>query len=148
MVRATPKTVHGGKTVAASSPAVRAVASRRVEHVPDQNPTPTLMTMPAHLASLRASELTRDQLLEILEAVGHDGIRIAFAGKSNSRRLARAVRPRVAKTLAAFAYGDENARASNTLRRARVRTRAASRSGPLSRAVSLTSRIATRSTMH
>ncbi|RVL83992.1 site-specific DNA-methyltransferase [Sinorhizobium meliloti] len=71
--------------------------------------------MPAHLANLKASELTRDQLLEVLEAVGHDGIRIAFSGKTNSRRLARNVRPRVAKAIAEAGFGDEEARASNLL---------------------------------
>jgi hypothetical protein len=86
-------------------------SKRTVEHLTDQVASAVGVSLPAHLAGLKASELSRDQLLELLEAVGQDGIRIAFAGKANARRLARAVRPRVAKTIPAAGFGDDDARA-------------------------------------
>ena len=90
-------------------------SKRTVEHLTDQVASAAGVSLPAHLAGLKASELSRDQLLELLEAVGQDGIRIAFAGKANARRLARAVRPRVAKTIPAAGFGDDDARAHNLL---------------------------------
>ncbi|MDQ6878956.1 MAG: site-specific DNA-methyltransferase [Candidatus Dormibacteraeota bacterium] len=64
---------------------------------------------------LRVEDLTRDQLLELLEADGEGGIRINFAGKSNARRLARLVRPRITRNIAKLAYGPATERARNTV---------------------------------
>jgi hypothetical protein len=102
-------------TAVPKKPSAAHSVGRTVEHLPDTAKPSNALSVPPQLANLKASELTRDQLLEVLEAVGHDGIRIAFAGKANARRLARAVRPRVARTIAAAGYGDEDARASNLL---------------------------------
>ena len=41
--------------------------------------------------------MTRDALVEMLEAQLESGIRISFTGKANARSLARRVRPRVAR---------------------------------------------------
>jgi hypothetical protein len=41
----------------------------------------------------RLEDLSRDELIEMLEAQGEDGIRIDFSGKGNARKLARRVRP-------------------------------------------------------
>lgn len=72
------------------------------------------LSVPPELAGLSINELTRDQLLEILEATtAADGIRISFAGKSNARRLARAVRPRVTKAIAKYGSGSPDERSRN-----------------------------------
>jgi adenine-specific DNA-methyltransferase len=89
--------------------------ARTVEHLTDQVAPTAGVTLPEHLADLKASELSRDQLLELLDAVGQDGIRIAFAGKANARRVARAVRPRVARTIQAAGFGEDDDRARDLL---------------------------------
>ena len=64
-------------------------------------------------SGLSLADLTRDQLLELLEANNEGGIKIAFAGKSNARRLARAVRPRVTRPSPKYNVGSQECRADN-----------------------------------
>jgi adenine-specific DNA-methyltransferase len=59
--------------------------------------------------------LTREELVELLEAQLEGGIRIAFSGKANARGLARKVRPRVTRTVDKYSAGDDEARARNLL---------------------------------
>ena len=73
------------------------------------------LDIPAQYADLRLSDLSTDQLLEVLEANSEGGIRIAFAGKSNARRLARRVRPRVTNTVKSLGYGSNEERSCNLL---------------------------------
>jgi adenine-specific DNA-methyltransferase len=72
-----------------------------------------ILDIPAAYQRLKVTELTRDQLLEILEANNEGGIRIAFSGKSNARRLVRAVRPRASRTIAKYSLGTAEERADN-----------------------------------
>src|SRR6266540_856835 len=60
-------------------------------------------------------ELSREQLIGIIEAGNEGGIRINFAGKSGARRLARLVRPRVTRNIPKLGYGDPDERAANIL---------------------------------
>src|SRR5205814_7995845 len=71
------------------------------------------LTIPPDYAGRSLADLSREQLLEVLEASNEGGIKIAFAGKNNARRLARAVRPRVIRTVAKFSVGEAAARAVN-----------------------------------
>ena len=58
-------------------------------------------------------DLSRDELIELLEQ-GHEGrITIDFKGKANARELARRVRPRIMRTVKKYSIGDENDRARN-----------------------------------
>lgn len=61
------------------------------------------------------SDLTRDELLELLEAQAEAGIRLQFAGKANARRIARQVRPRVLREVKKYGAGEEDQRARNLL---------------------------------
>jgi adenine-specific DNA-methyltransferase len=58
------------------------------------------------------AELTRDELLELLESQ-HAGIRIQFPGKEVARQLARRVRPRTSRTLAKYSVGNAEEQARN-----------------------------------
>ena len=60
------------------------------------------LTIPAAFVEKELSELSRDDLLEILDASNEGGIKIAFSGKANARRLSRIVRPRVIRTIAKY----------------------------------------------
>lgn len=71
------------------------------------------LDVPAQYAALPLADVSRDQLLEVLEANNEGGIKIAFSGKSNARRLARAVRPRVSRMLAKYSIGTPEDRARN-----------------------------------
>lgn len=71
------------------------------------------LDVPAQLAGLSLGDVSRDQLLEVLEANNEGGIKIAFSGKSNARRLARAVRPRVSRLVAKYGIGNQEDRARN-----------------------------------
>lgn len=71
--------------------------------------------IPPKFAQLRLEDLTRDQLLEILEANSEGGIRITFPGKSGARRLARLVRPRVTRNVPSLGYGSSTEQAQNIL---------------------------------
>ncbi|WP_249148909.1 site-specific DNA-methyltransferase [Bradyrhizobium manausense] len=73
----------------------------------------TDLFIPPQMASLRVSDLSRDELLQLLEANNEGGIRIAFAGKDNARRLARIVRPRVLRMVPKYSVGPLDERAAN-----------------------------------
>jgi len=60
-------------------------------------------------------DLSRDELVELLEARGEGGIRIDFSGKTNARKLARRVRPRVMRTIKKYSAGGESDQARNLL---------------------------------
>lgn len=59
------------------------------------------------------ADLSRDELIELLEAQAEGGIRINFSGKANARQLARRVRPRVTKTIAKYSVGSPEEQARN-----------------------------------
>jgi adenine-specific DNA-methyltransferase len=61
------------------------------------------------------SSLSREELIELLEAQSEEGIRIGFSGKENARRLARKVRPRVTRIVKKHGAGSEEERARNCL---------------------------------
>lgn len=61
----------------------------------------------------RLEDLSRDELIELLEARAEGGIRIDFSGKANARKLARRVRPRVARTIKKYSIGPEDDQARN-----------------------------------
>jgi len=71
------------------------------------------LDVPPQYAALPLAEVSRDQLLEVLEANNEGGIKIAFSGKSNARQLARAVRPRVSRLVSKYAVGSPEDRARN-----------------------------------
>ncbi len=58
------------------------------------------------------TDLTRDELLEIVEA-RQAGIKIQFPGKDVARQLARRVRPRVSRTIAKYSVGGAEQQARN-----------------------------------
>ena len=60
-------------------------------------------------------DLSREDLIELLEARREGGIRIDFSGKNNARKLARQVRPRVARTVKKYGEGSEVDQAPNSL---------------------------------
>ncbi len=60
------------------------------------------------------TELTRDELLELVEAQ-QAGIKIQFPGKDVARQLARRVRPRVSRTIAKYSVGDAEEQARNVV---------------------------------
>jgi adenine-specific DNA-methyltransferase len=76
----------------------------------DEVSTPTVHALSA---GRRLDELTRDELIELLEARGEGGIRIDFSGKSNARKLARRVRPRIAQPIKKYSVGDEAEQSRN-----------------------------------
>lgn len=59
------------------------------------------------------AELSREELLTLLEAQGEAGIRIAFPGKGTARQLARRVRPRVSRNIAKYSVGSAEDQAQN-----------------------------------
>lgn len=63
--------------------------------------------------SARLEDLSRDELLELLEARGEGGIHIDFSGKLNARKLARRVRPRVTRTVKKYSAGGGLEQAEN-----------------------------------
>lgn len=58
-------------------------------------------------------ELSREELVRLIEAANEGGIRISFSGKANARRLARAVRPRVTRVLQKLSYGTPEQQSAN-----------------------------------
>ncbi|WP_147942689.1 site-specific DNA-methyltransferase [Microbispora sp. CSR-4] len=58
-------------------------------------------------------ELTRAELIELIQAQQEAGIRISFPGKSNARKIGRKVRPRVLRELKTYGFGPETERAKN-----------------------------------
>jgi len=61
------------------------------------------------------ADLTRAELIELIEQQRERGIRISFSGKANARGLARRVRPRTLKHLKTYGAGSEEERARNQL---------------------------------
>jgi adenine-specific DNA-methyltransferase len=59
--------------------------------------------------------LSRDELIELLEARGEGGIRIDFSGKTNARKLYRRVRPRIARPVKKYCAGSDEDQARNVL---------------------------------
>ncbi|WP_155055691.1 site-specific DNA-methyltransferase [Streptomyces blattellae] len=59
------------------------------------------------------AELTRAELIELIEAQQEAGIRISFPGKSNARKTGRRVRPRTLRELKSYGAGSEPERAHN-----------------------------------
>lgn len=59
------------------------------------------------------AELTRAELIELVEQQRERGIRISFSGKANARGLARRVRPRTLRHLKTYGAGSESERARN-----------------------------------
>ncbi len=60
-------------------------------------------------------ELSRDELIELVEAGSEGGIRIDFSGKSNARKLPRRVRPRICRTIKKYSAGPEADQARNLI---------------------------------
>ncbi|GER88932.1 hypothetical protein KDW_30940 [Dictyobacter vulcani] len=81
----------------------------------DTVPAISDLFLPSKFAQLRLEDLSRDQLLEILEVNSGGGIRINFAGKSSARRLARLVRPRITRNVPSLGYGSPTEQARNIL---------------------------------
>jgi len=73
------------------------------------------LDLPQHLQNARLQDLSRDDLLEVLEHAEGAGIRISFGGKTGARRLARQVRPRVTRNAPKLGYGEAADRAKNVL---------------------------------
>jgi adenine-specific DNA-methyltransferase len=61
----------------------------------------------------RLDELSRDELIELLEARSEGGIRIDFSGKTNARKLYRRVRPRIARPIKKYCVGSDEDQARN-----------------------------------
>jgi adenine-specific DNA-methyltransferase len=65
------------------------------------------------LMELGLELLSRDELIELLEAQHEGGIRIDFSGKANARKLARRVRPRIVRTIKKYSAGGADDQARN-----------------------------------
>jgi adenine-specific DNA-methyltransferase len=74
-------------------------------------------TTAVHALSLdpRLADLSRDELIQMLEVKGEGGIHIDFSGKDNARKLARRVRPRVSRTVKKYSVGSDEDQARNVL---------------------------------
>src|SRR5262249_13787433 len=59
------------------------------------------------------ADLSREDLVALLEASHHAGIKINFPGKDVARQLARRVRPRVARTIVKYSAGNPELQARN-----------------------------------
>ncbi len=73
----------------------------------------TRLIVPPAYVGMSVADLSREQLLDVLDANEEGGIKISFAGKDNARRLARAVRPRVIRNVAKYGAGSADERAVN-----------------------------------
>lgn len=60
-------------------------------------------------------DLSREELIALIEERQEAGVKIAFSGKANARKLARLVRPRVLKGVKTLSVGDPEAQALNTV---------------------------------
>lgn len=60
-----------------------------------------------------AHALSREELIELLEAQHEGGIRIDFVGKSAARKIARKVRPRTLQPIKKYSAGDPTRRSRN-----------------------------------
>lgn len=80
---------------------------------------PSLASMPSTVITSpdgRAlTELTRDELLDVIAAQHQAGIRIQFPGKDVARILSRRVRPRVSRTIAKYCAGSPEDQARNVV---------------------------------
>lgn len=61
----------------------------------------------------RPDGMTREELLELIEANGESGIKLTFAGKENAKRIARKVQPRTSRRIAKYSVGSEEEQARN-----------------------------------
>lgn len=59
------------------------------------------------------TDLTREELIAVVEAQHQAGIRIQFAGKNVARQLARRVRPRVTRAIAKYSLGQAEHQSRN-----------------------------------
>lgn len=57
--------------------------------------------------------MTREELIEALKESAESGVRLSFLGKQNARKLARKVRPRVARSIQKYSAGDPESQARN-----------------------------------
>ena len=57
--------------------------------------------------------LSREELIELVQAQGEGPIRIQFAGKTVARRLARRVRPRVMEQIKKYSVGTPEEQAAS-----------------------------------
>lgn len=58
-------------------------------------------------------EMTREELLQLVETKIEGGIKITFSGKENAKRIARKVQPRTSRRLAKYSVGSEEEQARN-----------------------------------
>lgn len=63
--------------------------------------------------NLELGQLTREELIDLVEQQRERGIRLSFSGKANARGLARRVRPRTLRQLKKYGAGPEEQRANN-----------------------------------
>lgn len=73
------------------------------------------LLVPVEYSNRALGDLTRDELFELLELNSEGGIRVTFSGKTNARRLARRVRPRVTRTVKKLGIGTPEERSLNLL---------------------------------
>jgi adenine-specific DNA-methyltransferase len=59
--------------------------------------------------------MTREQLVELLLERQEGGVKLEFSGKSNARKMARKVRPRVQRSLKSLSVGDAEAQSRNLI---------------------------------
>jgi adenine-specific DNA-methyltransferase len=71
------------------------------------------MTLPDQPDLRTMHQLTRDELLQLFEEQLEGGIKINFSGKANARKIARKVRPRVARAVAKYGAGTPQDQATN-----------------------------------
>lgn len=60
-------------------------------------------------------DMTRDELLELLQSQREEGIRLSFSGKDLAKRIARKVQPRTSRRIAKYSVGSEEDQARNQL---------------------------------
>ncbi len=61
------------------------------------------------------AELSREELIALIREKSEGGVKLEFSGKSNARRLARRVRPRVQRTIAKYSAGSPELQSRNLL---------------------------------
>lgn len=71
------------------------------------------LSLDGRLNRVALSQLSPEELIELVEAQQEAGIRISFSGKANARGLARRVRPRVLREVKKHGAGSEEDRARN-----------------------------------
>ncbi len=63
--------------------------------------------------SKRPEDMTREELIQLVNAQREEGIRITFSGKDMAKRIARKVQPRTIRRLAKYSVGSEDDQARN-----------------------------------